>query len=123
MAGEALRIRFEDAIAVVGFQEPNLEYDSVIDEIGSHLYALVDDGVVNLVIDFTGVRYVASSLLGKLIALHRRATIAGGQVVLCGFTPYVRTIFEISRLNRIFPIRDDEEQALAFLKGAAGGTR
>lgn len=119
MVREPLSIREEDGVAVVAFLEPNLEYETVIDEIGEQLYALPERGLANLVIDFTGVRYVASSLLGKLISLHRRATLANGQVILCGFSPYVRTIFEISRLNRIFPIRENEDEALAFLKAAA----
>jgi len=116
MARELLSIRGVGRVTVVDFVEPQLEAEAVVHEAGERLYALHDQGLKDLVLNFADVRFVSSTLLGKLIGLYRRIHPAGGHVVLCGLTPYLRAIFETSRLDRLMPIHEDEEQAVAALE-------
>jgi anti-sigma B factor antagonist len=68
------------------------------------LLALVDDGDSDIVIDLGQVPFLDSSGLGVLVAAYKRARSAGGQLRLAGCRPAVETIFQITALDRAFPI-------------------
>jgi anti-sigma B factor antagonist len=121
MAAEILRVRELAGVTVAGFVEADLDSEAKIHAAGDRIAALLEGGRTRLLLDFDGVRYVGSAMLGKLIALHRRAAKAGGRVVLCGMSPYLRTIFEVARMDRVLTIRHDEEDALPLFGVEAGG--
>jgi len=70
-------------------------------------------GVV--VIDFTGVRFLATAAINVLLVVQRRVRSAGGQVCLSGLDTRVREVFEQMLLDKIFPIYSTKEQALQAL--------
>jgi anti-sigma B factor antagonist len=57
-----------------------------------------------LVFDMSQVEFVDSSIIGALVGFLRRARAAGGDMKLVGLTPNVETIFEVTRLQRVFSI-------------------
>lgn len=69
-----------------------------------------------LLIDFSAVEYIDSSGLATLIEYLREAKKFGGTLGLFGLQKKVRTIFDLVRLNELFPIADTREQALKALK-------
>ena len=75
-------------------------------ETGDQLNAALPGGgqPLQLVLDFSGVDLISSSLLGKLILLLRRVEGAGGKLVLCELSPTVATVFKTSNLDRLFKI-------------------
>ena len=70
---------------------------------------------VNLVIDFSGVEFLTSSVLGLLIRISKRVYQAEGQLALCNIIPKILEIFKITRLTNIFDIYDDIETATKAL--------
>ncbi|ABZ83994.1 anti-sigma factor antagonist [Heliomicrobium modesticaldum Ice1] len=66
--------------------------------------------VINL-----GVSFVTSEAIGNLIFLYKRYREKGGQVVLCNITPSVRQVLEITRLDKLLPIVETEEEAVTKL--------
>lgn len=68
-----------------------------------------------LILDFTGVSYVDSSGLATLVEYVRLAQGFNGQFALAGVNERVRTIFDLVRLNEIFPIFATLEEAKAKL--------
>ena len=65
-----------------------------------------------LLIDFSGVEYIDSSGLATFIEYLRECQKFGGKMALFGMKKRVRTIFDLVRLNELFPISDTREQAL-----------
>jgi len=65
-----------------------------------------------LVVDLSKVTYIDSSGLAALIDGLQRAQAYGGKLVLAGIHNHVRTIFQISRLDKVFSIFPDRESAL-----------
>ena len=57
-----------------------------------------------LIFDMARVDFVDSSIIGALVGFLRRAQTGGGDVKLVGLTPNVETIFEVTRLQRVFSI-------------------
>jgi len=100
-------------ISVVTFLEFSVLDRTHIDKLGDELLKLVDEGGrKKILINFEGVEYLSSTVLGKLIALHKRIALARGELKLCAIKPSILEIFEITKLDRVFNIYDDQQQAL-----------
>lgn len=82
--------------------------------------SLVDRGEVRQVVDLSALEFIDSSGLGALVTAIKAARQAGGDVRLCGLSPAVTTIFELTRLSRVFDIFDDRAAALASFEASAG---
>ena len=72
----------------------------------------IDEGRVQLVIDLSAVAFVDSSGLGALVSALKTVRPLGGDVRICGATPEVRTIFDLTRLSRAFTMFSDRESAV-----------
>lgn len=72
---------------------------------------LVDDGKTKLVVDCERMSYVDSIGLGALISVLRKARQQQGDVKLSSLTDNVKTVFEITRLYRLFEIFSNWESA------------
>src|SRR5947207_979164 len=73
---------------------------------------LAEPGQRRLLIDFGNVRSLSSLMLSNLIVLHRAAGSAGMRLALFNLRPDVRGIMEITRLNLVPSLYDDEAAAL-----------
>jgi len=58
-----------------------------------------------LVFDFTGLEFIASSALRKLVSADKTLTAGGGQIVIAGMSDVVREVFDITGLDEVFTIR------------------
>jgi len=64
-----------------------------------------------LVIDLSEVPYMDSSGVATLVEAMQHSRRAGSKLVLCGLQEKVRSIFEIARLDTVFTIVSDCEEA------------
>lgn len=74
---------------------------------------LLGNGHVDLLVDLGRVSYVDSSGLGALVRALSETNKEGGQTKLLNVGPRLRKLLEITKLNSIFEIYDDREQAVA----------
>jgi anti-sigma B factor antagonist len=74
---------------------------------------LVDEGQHLLLVDLEHTEFLDSSALGVLVAAVKAARQVGGSVRLCGLSPNLRQIFELTRLVRLFEIFPDRQAGLA----------
>lgn len=65
-----------------------------------------DEGYSRFVIDMSMVEYIDSSGLGVLVAVQKRALQRGGEVTLAGLQGIVKELFELTRLDRVFTVRE-----------------
>ncbi len=85
----------------------------VSDQIGAALPSNGDP--LRVVLDFSGVDIISSSLLGKMILLQRRIDASGGRLRLCELSTTVAGVFRTSNLDRLFAIDRDRAAALSGL--------
>ena len=57
-------------------------------------------------VDMSGMDYIDSSGLGVLVAMHKMALQKGGELVLYRLRGVVKELFELTRLIRVFDIRE-----------------
>jgi len=63
-----------------------------------------EEGIKNLIIDMTSVKYVDSSGLSAILVANRLANEAEGALVLVGVTDHVMKLISISKLDNILTI-------------------
>src|SRR5438128_1633205 len=100
-------------VTVVSFTDRKILDEQNIQLIGEQLFNLVDEsGRKKLLLNFGNVEYMSSAALGKLITLNKKVQAAGGKLVLCNIDPQIREVFEITKLDKLFVIRGDEQEGL-----------
>jgi anti-sigma B factor antagonist len=84
-------------------------------ELRERLRATIDDGAEKVILDLSDSAFVDSTSLGVLLGAMKRLRERDGQIRLVVPRPDVRRIFEITLLDRVFPLHETREQALAAL--------
>jgi len=70
---------------------------------------------IRLLIDFSNVQFLTSSVLGLLIRIHRKVLQAEGQLRFCCIDKKILDIFKITRLDKVFAIYADRQSAVEGL--------
>jgi anti-anti-sigma factor len=75
------------------------------DQIGKQLLALADPaGTKFVTLDLANVEYLTSTVLGHLVALHKRLAMAGGRLTLDHIRPAVQDILRITQLDQVLDL-------------------
>jgi anti-sigma B factor antagonist len=82
-------------------------------ELKAFILKLIEQGDINIVVQLDRVRFIDSSGLGALLSGHKNALAKSGRLVLAAIQPQVLSMFELTRLNRVFEIYADAREALA----------
>lgn len=113
MAETQLVVQNIGGVVVVGIGSASILEAQTIESLGRQLYELVDDQARRqILLDFSHVRFLSSSMLGVLVSLQKKAQAIKGQVVICSLRPNLRESFKITRLDKLFKFYEDEESAL-----------
>ena len=106
---QVLVVEDQGDVTLVKFVDPMIMDEQIIKAIGDQLFSLVEElGRRNLRLDFTGVEYLASHILGKLVSLQKKTLAAGGKLTFFNVDPQIHKVFEISRLDKFFKIEPAE---------------
>ncbi|MDP6479088.1 MAG: STAS domain-containing protein [Phycisphaerales bacterium] len=73
--------------------------------------AIAGGGINRLIIDCSNLTHISSVGLGALIRLHARVAKQGGEVKLCGVSGVVMQVLSMMRLDRVFGMYPDIDQA------------
>lgn len=65
---------------------------------------IFEEGKKNLLVDLKEVRFIDSSGLGALVSGFKNATSHHGTMKLSSLQPQVKSMFELTRLHRVFEI-------------------
>jgi len=74
---------------------------------------LQEHGLLKVVLNLGNVDYLSSSLLNKLVGIHRRLSEAGGDLKLCQVPPALEEIIRIMHLDEVFDIYAAAPEAIA----------
>ena len=78
----------------------------------NELLKLIDEGKNKVIVNLNKAEYVDSSFLGILVAGLKRATLKDGDLKIVGLQPAVKSMFELTRLYRIFDIFNENKEAI-----------
>lgn len=76
-------------------------------ELKEYILNMIKLGEVNIIVQLQQVRFIDSSGLGALLAGFKNAERKSGRLLLANIQPQVLSMFELTRLNRVFEIYAD----------------
>jgi len=82
------------------------------EELKAEMNRLFETGTKDILIDLKEVRFIDSSGLGVLVSGFKNASTRQGSLRLCGLQNQVRSMFELTRLHRVFDIFQTVDEAL-----------
>lgn len=83
------------------------------DMVKDELKKLFAGGAKKVLVDLGEVRFIDSSGLGALVSGFKNAVAGRGRLTLSGLQSQVASMFELTRLNRVFDVFPTTEEALS----------
>jgi anti-anti-sigma factor len=118
--GSDMQVRRSDegGVAIVEV-EGTIKLGESAQQFSKELQAVFDGTTNGVVIDFARIDYVDSTGIGELVGYLQRFTRANRRVAL--FRPHHRleALLKLTRLETIFPIFWEREDALRYVRGTA----
>ncbi len=84
-------------------------------EVRHELLKLAEDKTPKILVDLEKVGYIDSSGLATFVELFQKIKRYGGQLVLFRLKQGVRSVFEIAKLDTVFLLAQNEEEALSLV--------
>ena len=98
MENPMIQIRHKNNVTVVEFLAENILDEDDIDNITKSLFSLVeDDSPTRMLLNFTKVKFLSSSMLGTLVRLSKRIAEKEGTLKLCSIDPSLFVMFIITK--------------------------
>ena len=106
-----------DDVTRIEFVDRNILEESSIQQIGEEIAAIVDSQTnPKILLSFENVEHLSSAALGTLITINTKVKQKSGQLRLSNIDKQIYEVFVITKLNKLFQIHDNNEQALASFK-------
>lgn len=77
---------------------------------------IIEEGISKLVVAMARVDYIDSSGLGALVGGLKRTAERDGKIVVVCHQSQVRRVFEITGLEKVFPMFETEQEALEAIR-------
>ena len=90
-------------------------------EFKERLVQVIEDGKKQLVVDLSKATFIDSTTLGVLVGGVKRLRPTGGSLALVCTDQNISKIFEITGLDRVFPIYGSREEAISNVGTAQPG--
>ena len=115
MQYEHVILRDRADVLAVYFKQDSILDQQVIEKIGHEFdrVALEAASCRKIVLNFEHVKFMSSSMIGKLLVLNKRCAADKIKLKLSNVSPNLLEVFKITRLNKVFDIQSDEATALA----------
>lgn len=104
-----------DGITVLFVREDRLDANNS-DELKAELNRLFENGTINMIIDLKEVLFIDSSGLGVLVSGYKNSSTRHGSLKLTSLQTQVKSMFELTRLHRVFDIFMTVDDALQSYK-------
>ena len=106
-----MKFQERNDISIIIVQEERVDAHNSND-LKDELKKLFEAGKKNILIDLRDVRFIDSSGLGALVSGFKNAISNQGTLKLSMMQPQVKSMFELTRLHRVFDIYPTTEDAM-----------
>ncbi len=102
----------KDGILTIQLTDERLMEEGQLTRIQDELLALLGKTTENkVVLDFTPVKFMSSSMLGKLVQVHKKCKEYKVKLKLCGIDSEILKVFKITNLHKLFNIESNQAAA------------
>ena len=111
-----ISVDYTDKAVIIKFADEKILEDKDIAAVQEAIMSVVEQTQrINLVLDFSNVKFLSSAVLGLLIRVSKKVYERDGQLRLCNINPKIYEIFKITRLTKVFDIYPNTENAVEGL--------
>lgn len=71
---------------------------------------VINSDIKVILVNLENISFMNSSGLGALVATLKSVKAAGGELALCSLNEQLRIIFELSKMERIFKVFQDQQE-------------
>ncbi len=82
------------------------------EELKENINERISNGYKKVIIDLSSVEFLDSTFLGVIVNTLKKVAKMGGDLKLVGFKPVVRSMFELTRLFRVFESYGELQDAI-----------
>ncbi len=99
---------------VVRFNDARILDNRLVDQISTELNQLLSNTFLQrLLLNFAGVTFLSSSMIGQISILHQRCKKRGIKLKLCEVAQPIMEAFRVLRLHKMLDICATQDDALA----------
>jgi len=106
-----IKTELTEGVTVLFVREDRLDANNS-EELKAELRRLFESGTKELILDLKDVLFIDSSGLGVLVSGYKNASILHGNLKLSSLQSQVKSMFELTRLHRVFDIFSTVDDAL-----------
>ena len=96
---------------IITIDEKKLD-TTIAPELKSEFVKLNAEGIVNIILDLTNVKYTDSSGLSSILIANRLCNSSNGLLILTGLQDHVKKLIAISKLESVLTILPTPEEAI-----------
>ncbi|HEX5272104.1 MAG TPA: STAS domain-containing protein [Gemmataceae bacterium] len=113
-----LQVKTVEGVTVARVTPVELWTDQQVGTLTAELMHLADDlgPAPRLVLDFDGVSWLGSRMIGQLAAIQKQVKAAGGRMAVCNVRPEIADVIEMCKMTTILNVRPDEAAAMAAVR-------
>lgn len=116
-ARPVVAVNYNSGVVIVTIDREKILEEKDIQNLEATMTPLIEENdPLKMVVDFSKVDYLSSSVLGLLIRLNNTIKERGGNMCLCNISSRIFGIFKITRLDKVFSVFEKTEQAVSHLK-------
>jgi len=103
-----ISVDYTDGATIVKFLQEKILEDKDIQQLRQSIMSVIEQAdSINLILDFSNVRFLSSAVLGLLIRVSKKVYENEGTLKLCCIDRKIYEIFKITRLTECFDIYGD----------------
>lgn len=109
----ALNTSSRDGVLLIEISDPRLLDEARIEQLEKEVLQAIDkSSEERIVIDFSKVEFMSSSMLGKLVRVHKKCKEFKVKLKFCSISKDILEVFKITRLDKVFDIESDADDAI-----------
>ncbi len=103
--GEKIFVEHRGETTIVTFMNAKIIDQAYIQELQESIMVVIEQSREKLILDFSNVTFMSSSVLGLLIKIHKIVCERHSKLELCHIDPKIYEVFKIMKLTKLFKIR------------------
>ena len=108
-----VEITSEGGVVVVAFKATSISNGEKIAAVSKQVKEFMEENNPNrIVLDFGGVKFFSSQVLGLLLDIRAKLKMCDGEVVISAINPQLYRVFKITNLDKVFRFFPDKESAI-----------
>jgi len=103
----------EGDICIVSFLMPSISAVADVDSMAKVFRGFIlDKRPGKVIVDFSGLKFFSSQVLGLLVEAWKKLKEYGGSIVISGINPELGRVFRITNLDSLFEFYPDKDSAV-----------